>query len=95
MCPIQVKQSLEDELIRKKTSVTEEMKGIEPYKIRYLRFTRVFDDLQTSYSSATIKPKPKAIVIKGLPGEVSNIKVGYQIFTFKNQNNSVSVFFCS
>ena len=84
MRQIQVKQSLEDELNRKKTSVTEEMKGIEPYKIRYLRFTRVFDHLQTTYSSATIKPKPKAIVIKGLPGEVSTIKVDYQLFSFKN-----------
>ena len=74
MLPLQMKESIEDEFNRKKTSVTEEMKGIEPYKIRYLRFTKVFDELQTTYSSAIITPKERTIAINGLPGEVNTIK---------------------
>ena len=55
--------------------MTEEMKSIEAYKIRYLRFTKAFDALKNSYPSAQIDVKDRKIVIKGLPGEVSNIKV--------------------
>ena len=74
----QIKKSLEDEMNRKKTSVKEEVKGIEPFKIRFLKFMKTFDTLRSSYSSATIEPKENKIVIKGLPGEVSNIKVFFE-----------------
>ena len=70
-----MKQELEAEMARKKQSITEELKNIDAHKIRFLRAAKIPITIMSSFPGAQIDLKDKKIVIKGLSGEVTNIKV--------------------
>ena len=70
-----MQQELLDEMARKKQTIIEELKNIDSHKIRFLRAAKIPADIVRSYPGAQIDLKDKKIVIKGLSGEVTNIKV--------------------
>ena len=62
-------------MARKKQSITEELKNVDPQKIRYLLAAKVPQNIMNIFPGAKVDFKDKKIVVKGLPGEVTNIKV--------------------
>ena len=62
-------------MARKKQSITEELKNVDPQKIRYLRAAKIPQNIMNVFPGAQLDIKDKKIVVKGLPGEVTNIKV--------------------
>ena len=71
----QAQQEVEAEAARKKQTITEELKNIDALKLRFLRAAKIQQDIQTRYSAASVDVQQNKIVIRGLPGEVTNIKV--------------------
>ena len=72
---LQTKQSLEEELERKKQTIVEELKSINPHKINFLRETGELDKVMMAFPTATIDIQETDVVITGLLTEVNGIKV--------------------
>ena len=62
-------------MARKKQSITEVLRNVDPHKIRYLRAAKIPQNIMNVFPGAQLDFKDKKIFVKGLPGEVTNIKV--------------------
>lgn len=74
---LQVQRTIEDEIVRKRTAIAEEL-TIDQYKVRFLKQAKFAQKMQLTFPGASIEYKDRKVVIKGLLGEVTNIKVHVQ-----------------
>ena len=70
----QSKQKVEEDLSRKKKTITETIK-CDTHKIRFLRAVEFQKDIQKKYPAGASVELNEKIVIKGIPSEVTEIKV--------------------
>ena len=71
----QTKYEVEGAIARKKKAISEEVKNLPAFKVKFVQAIKFPQRMKQTYPDAHIQCKDRKITLKGLPDEVLNIKV--------------------